>query len=122
MVLIKCVGAWRALSELSSMEWNYADAWKIVELKRAMEPQVQFFAKEELELVRHITGQYPNPDGSFTITAAASAELRKQRTELERVDTTLQLELPVKLPAPERIRPELLEALEGFVEFQEVSA
>ena len=122
MKLIKCVRAWSALNELSTMDWNYADAWKIVSLKKAVEPQVRFFAREELALVRHLTGQLPGADGSFTVTAAGGEQLRKQRTELEQVDTDIPVELPVKLTAPERIRPELMESLEGFVEFQEVSA
>lgn len=121
MKLIRCVGAYRALNELSKMEWSYAEARRILQLMNCVEPEVRFFAGEELELVKKVTGKLPDSDGTFKVSGEDLALLQHKRLELEQVEV-LEGFIPIRLTPPERMRPETLAELEGFVVFEEGSA
>lgn len=118
MKLIKCVSAYRAVTELSAMEWSYRQARSILQLKGRLEPEVRFFAAEELKLVRRFAEQQPDRNGAYTVSSEQAAAFQGKRQELEQLEV-LEDFLPTRLTPPDRIRPELLEALEGFVEFEE---
>ena len=118
MKLIKCVSAYRAVTELSAMEWSYRQARSILQLKGCLEPEVRFFAAEELKLVRRFAEQQPDRNGAYTVSSEQAATFQEKRQELEQLEVLVGF-LPTRLTPPDRIRPELLEALEGFVEFEE---
>ena len=121
--LIRCVQARIAVDELERQEWDYAAAYALMRLKKALQPAVEFYVQEE----NRLTQEYGQTDehgkvafterGTFRFKDPALApEYNARRMELAGVETELDWE-PAELPQPQKIRPVHLEALEGFVRF-----
>lgn len=45
--LIRCVNACMAVNYLSQMEWDYKTAFTLARLRRALQPSVDFYIREE---------------------------------------------------------------------------
>lgn len=125
MYLMQCVTAYGAVLELEKREWDYKTAHALVTLKRRLQPQVDFFTKEELKLAR----EYAKLDekgnvilterGTFPFREPGMAqEYARRRTELGLVEVQEAYE-PLRVPVPGSITPAHLEALDGFLTFQE---
>lgn len=123
MYLVRCVNAYTALQQLMEKEWDYATAHSLVLLKRGLQPHVDFFAAEEMKLAN----EYAEKDekgkvkwsgrGTFRFKDEAAGPAYKQkREELAVVEVEPDWTV-VKMREPESIKPVILEALEGFVEF-----
>lgn len=128
MELIRCVNAYTAAAALSQQEWDYKTAYALVMIKKKLQPQVDFYTAQEMQLVerygeRDEKGKVVlSEKGSFRFKdPEQAAEFAAKRAELGMVETE-ETFAPLRVPAPERIRPVYLEALEGFLEFEEGDA
>lgn len=126
MYLKQCVDAYAAVAAMMEKEWDYETAHALVMLKRKLQPQVDFFAKEEMKLAK----EYAKLDkkGNIIFTERGTFPFREQdkaqeyaerRTRLGMVEAQEDFK-PLRVPMPERITPAQLEALEGFLEFEEL--
>lgn len=121
--LIQCVNAYTALKSLSSQEMDYKTAHAIVQLKRKLQPHVDFFAEQETKLANEFAAK--NDRGEFVWVQAGAFQLKdpnsrgeyfRRRAELERVE--IEEDFLIKCTSvPASITPAHLEALEGFVDF-----
>lgn len=125
--LIRCVNAFMSVNGLMEQEWDYSSAYALTRLRRALQPHVDFFVQEENKLTmqygkKNEEGQVSfTPRGTFLFEDPAQAgQYEARRTELGNVEVELDWEERT-LPQPQRIRPVQLEALEGFVKFEESS-
>ena len=123
MLLIQCVNAYLAVIELMEREWDYETAHTLMELKRELKPQVDFFQQEEEKLALEFgkkdergrvaftergTFQFQNPEDG--------PKYNGKRRELGQVEVELKWRRRT-LARPERIRAVHLEALEDFIRF-----
>lgn len=118
MELIKHVNAYMALSALSKEKYSYKDAYAIVKLKNTLKEDFDFFGQKEREIVAR-TSKKDSVVGNYFEFENSKAKEEYERSMLEL--STVQVESPEKITVspPERITPEMLEALLGFVEFKE---
>lgn len=123
MFLIECVNAYAATVYLAEKEWDYKTAYALAELKRALQPHVDFFIKEEQKLIQEYGRKGEDgtveltEKGTFRFAAAEDAQkYNAKRNELGLVPVKTEWEVR-KLPRPERIKPIHLEALRGFIDF-----
>lgn len=121
--LIRCVNACMAVNYLSQMEWDYKTAFTLARLRRALQPSVDFYIREENKLTQEF-GQLDEKGnvafterGTFLFKDPADApEYNTRRFELANVGTEIDWK-PAALPEPQKIKPIHLEALEGFIRF-----
>ncbi len=131
MKLIQYVTAHVALMTLMKKEFPYAVAYKLVELKRRIAPKVEFYAEEEGKLVREYAkcNDKGKPDikgDSFEckgdtpeeISANVKAYEQKKRELCAVEDEEDKTKIKIKLPENVCITPEVIEALDAFVEFE----
>lgn len=125
MYLKQCVDAYGAVLTMMEKEWDYATAHALVTLKRKLQPHADFFTKEEMKLAK----EYAKLDkkGNITLTERGTflfrepgkaGEYAARRTELGTVEVQEEFK-PMHVPMPERITPAQLDALEGFLTFEE---
>lgn len=127
MILIKCVNAYAAVQGLMDKELDYQSAHALVMLRKKLYPHVLFYQQEELKLVKEYgikdeKGRVVwNGEGAFSFRSPkAAVAYDKKRRHLGLVEVQEDFG-PVKVKRPDRITPAQLEALEGFLEFEEVS-
>lgn len=124
MKLINAVRAYLAAEEMSRQAWPYDMALAIVKVKRATGAEKDFFVEKERELVM----KYADLDerGNIRLTQEGrflfrdrqmADEYERERRELENAETG-DRPAPLRVKAPERIKPEHIEALDGFIEFE----
>lgn len=125
MYLIQCVNAYAAVLAMNQQEHEYKMAYALAALKRKLQPHVEFFTGEEMKLVEQYSQKDDkgktilNERGNFTFADPEKAgEYAERRTELGMVEVNEDFQ-PMRVPAPKTIRPVHLEALEGFMEFEE---
>lgn len=128
MTLMQYVTAYVAVQSLMERETDYGSALALLLLKRKLEPQAQFFAQKEQELVNRYAAR--KKDGTIEWTSQSTfafaepekaAEYAAERAKLGSTVGSKGFKR-VKLKAPERLTPAQLEALEPFVEFEEADA
>lgn len=122
--LLECMAAWTAAETLKDTPCAYTTALALYRLRSALKPETEFYLKKERKLAetygkRDADGQLAVRGGTVEFeTQKALDEFRKARQELN--ETPAQTEFkPVQAPAPAMITPAQLEALEGFIEFEE---
>ena len=121
--LIRCVNACMAVNYLSQMEWDYKTAFTLTRLRRALQPSVDFYIREENKLTQEF-GQLDEKGnvafterGTFLFKDPADApEYNTRRFELANVETEIDWK-PAAHPEPQKIKPIHLEELEGFIRF-----
>lgn len=125
MELLRCVLAYTAAEELGKKEWDFKTAYVLHELKRELKPHVEFFAEKERELVETYGKKDENgkvrlsAGGGFEAESAeTAAEYEQKKKELGTLKAGVEWK-ERKAKAPERIKPVFLEALEGFIHFEE---
>lgn len=124
MTLEKALGYYKAIEELSQIEMDCASAYAVVRLKKKLKDHVDFFIAEEMKLVqtygkRNAGGIVEINEGTFRFDDDQKAlEYRRKRKELGAVQLDTNVN-PVKITAPAKLRPALIEDLEGLVEFDE---
>ena len=125
MKLIEAVNAYMAAEEMSKEKWPYQVALAIVKVKRAVKDEVDFFVEKERELVAEYAAQ--DEKGNIRLTKAGTFVFKDPsqgpvyeaaRRELGATEIDLQQKV-LRVRAPAEIKPEYIEALEGFVEFTE---
>lgn len=128
MYLIQCANAYLAAVQLGQKELDYQTALALVLLKKQLQSHVEFMDGEEMKLAE----KYALKDekgriawterGTFQFPDEEAAEAyRKARTALGQTEVTAALE-PLRAKAPERITAAQLEALEGFLVFEQEEA
>lgn len=120
MKLHEAVRAYLAIQELSHRELDYKTAHALMITKKKLQPHFEFYSSEELKLA----GAYGEKDaegkliyregGRFNIAHDPEEYARKKR-ELGEIDAE-DFE-PIKVPIPERITADQLEALFGLIDF-----
>ena len=131
MKLIQYVTAHIALMTIMKKEFPYAVAFRLVELKRRIAPKVEFYAEEERKLVERFAVKddkgKPIINGSnFECAGSDPAEVAANVREYERLKQELcavpddepSPGVKVKLPEDALISPEVIESLDGFIEFE----
>lgn len=125
MKLINAVRAYLAAEEMGRQTWPYDLALAIVKVKRETEAEKEFFIEKERELVMKYADLDERgnvrltPEGRFLFRDPGCAgEYERERRSLEDTETAGR-PTPLRARAPERIRPEHIEALEGFIRFAE---
>lgn len=124
MTLKQCVEAYAALLELMPKEWEYQTAYALATLKRQLQPQADFYTGEEMRLVEEFAKrdgagkiEWTGPGKFQFAEPSRAAEYAARRTELGNVEVREEMK-PLRAPAPERISPALLVALDGFIDFE----
>lgn len=127
MTLEKALGYYKALEELSQIEMDCASAYAVVRMKKKLKDHVDFFIAEEMKLVQTYGKKNAggiveiNDDGKFYFDGDQKAlEYQRKRKELGEVELDTNVN-PVKITAPAKLRPALIEALEGLVDFEGVT-
>lgn len=123
MNLLQCVNAYTAVQTMMSQQMDYQTAYALVNLKRKLAPHASFYQNKELELVEEFAARDEEgkilwrDNGRFVFKDKEGAqEFERRRKELDLVQVQEQFSLQ-RVPEPGIIRPVILEALEGFVEF-----
>lgn len=126
MYLIQCVNAYEAVLAMSREEHSYKLAYAIATLKRRLQPHVDFFTRSEYKLVEEYAQRDENgkvilnENGSFNfIDPNKAGEYEGRRGELGMMEVNEAIEILVA-PPPETIKPVYLEALDGFIEFEDI--
>lgn len=125
MVLLQCVNAYMAAQSMMDMELDYQTAYAVVALRRELRGPVEFYQKEERRLLEEYAARDDkgkiiwSESGRFVLQDPVKAEeYEARRRELGTVDVQKEFS-PLRVPEPERIRPAILEALDGFLIFGE---
>lgn len=118
--LKQCADIASALKDLSDVEMDYASAYAVAMLLGELNKHIQFFAKEEIEIVekyakKNTDGKVEMRDGGvFSLAEETAAEFHRKRAELDAVEVEIN---PITINPPERMKPSIIEALKGVVEF-----
>lgn len=128
MFLIQCVNAYASALAMSQREVDYKLAYALVMLKRELKPQADFFVSEEAKLVEEYAAKDEkgrvvfNERGNFTFADPAKAkEYAARREALGMVEAQERFTVRTA-SAPKTISAAQLEALEGFIRFEEEEA
>lgn len=120
--LIKIISAFRPLCELMDDVTDYRTAHRLVMLKKALLPHVEFFNETERKLIEKYAvkdddGEPLFEDGRYTVEGKYRDEYIARRRELDAVEADIP---DVRLPkAPENIKASQLEALMEIIRFPE---
>lgn len=123
MKLMQAVRAHLAAEEMGRQTLPYDLALALVKVKKATKDDTAFFIEKERELVMEYAAL--DEQGHVRLTAAGTfvfkdpargGEYEAARQELGNTDIGLQPVL-LRVKAPAQIKPEHIEALEGFVDF-----
>ena len=123
--LIEIVNAYGAAEALSREKCAYGLALALVRLKKALREEAAFYLEQERALAR----KYGQTDdkGHLVMTRPGAFAFRdpgerenydRERRELGETETEVDIS-PVKAQPPAEIAPAALEALEGFILFEE---
>lgn len=125
MRLLQCVNAYTAIQSMMSDDLDYQTAYALVVLKKRLLPHVEFYRKEELKLV----DCYAAKDEKGKILWTDSNRFGFKDPQLAEEYATKFNDLcavivqwkyePLIVPIPERIKPSVLEALDGFLSFED---
>lgn len=125
MKLIQAVRANLAAEEMSKQTLPYDLALALVKVKKATREDTAFFIGKERELVMEYAAL--DEKGRVRLTEAGTfifrdparaGEYEEARRELGDTDVGMQ-PVVLRVKAPTQIKPEHIEALEGFVDFTE---
>lgn len=123
MYLIQYVNAFLACEHLMEKELDFKTAHTLVMLRQKLKPHTDFFAAEEGKLAKEFArldenGKIEIEDGGrfFLREGADEESYRKKRQEL----CMLEVEdiSPMRAGKIGEVRPSVLEALFGFLEFE----
>lgn len=123
MIAIQAITAYTAVTQLMEHEWDYQTAYELLQVKRALQPHAEFFFEAEQQIVlkyatRNDDGNVDiDQKGTFTVNGADNVKkYKEERAALGLVEVQYSNE-PVQIKRPEKIKPVMIEALEGVVEF-----
>lgn len=125
MNLMQYMNAYAAVMELMKKECDYTTAYALVTVKRHLKPHADFFLTEEMKLVEEYAAR--DEHGKICWTERGTFPFQKPELAMEYVKRHEELGLiqvhedftAIPAPMPERITPEQLEALDGFIRFGE---
>ena len=123
MIAVKAVTAYTALCQLMDLEWDFQTAYELLQIKRKLQPHAEFFVEAEQQLMLKYAAKDDkgNVDidqkGTFTVNGAENVKrYKEERAALGMVEVQYSNE-PVQIRRPEKIKPVMIEALEGVIEF-----
>lgn len=127
MKLINIVNAYNTAVKMETLNWPFDMALALVKIKRAAAGDAEFFVSKERDIVLEYAafdedGNIRLSDGGKRFVYAdpdRGAECERVRNELADTDIA---EWPavMRVRAPAEIRPDWIEALDGFIEFVQV--
>lgn len=124
MKLIDVVKAYLAADALYKETLPYALAYALVRVKREAKEAFAFFSEKEMELVAQYAKRDEKenvelaPNGGF-IFAEPSKRMEYMQKRAELMETEIDFNFqPIKTAPPEKIKPEWLESLAGFILFE----
>ena len=125
MKLIDVVNAHIAAVEMGQLSWPYDMALALVKVKKSTKTDVDFFVREERELVMQYAALDESgnvrltPNNTFIFKdPAMCAEYERNRAELGNTEAG-ERPATIRVKAPAEIKPAYIEALDGFIEFSE---
>ncbi|MBQ8249063.1 MAG: hypothetical protein IJY93_04175 [Clostridia bacterium] len=131
MNLLQYVAAYTSLMILMKKEFPYTQAYELVKLKRRLSPKVEYYAAEEAALVKRfakcdergepiINGTRFDCKGDTPEEVAVNTrEFECLRRELGSVVDDAEIErVKVTLSDDIMVSPEVIEALEAFIDFE----
>lgn len=125
MILLQAAAAYMAACQMMNTEMEYETAYAVATLKRRMQPHAAFYMEEERKLAlkhgkKEEGGKVAvDQTGGFEFASNEDAEaFAKAKRALGRIEVQEPLGM-LTAPRPERIRPAQLEALRGFIVFEE---
>lgn len=125
MILLQAAAAYMAACQMMNTEMEYQTAYAVATLKRRLQPHAAFFIEEERKLAmkhgKKSEGGKVAVDeaGNFEFASAEDAEaFAEAKRALGRIEVQEQIGI-LTAPRPARIRPAQLEALRGFIIFEE---
>ena len=128
MKLIKIVNAYMAMCVLAKEKLKFKDALNLTIAKNKFKESYDFFAKAERDIVSEVAKKddHGKPiryaDGHFDFRDDSAKDVYIRRMEeLSSVDVDDMSYTVIAIDPPDKITAELLEALNGFVIFKEVS-
>lgn len=129
MILLKCVAAYEAAKKLKDTELDFSAAYALMMLMRELEPRAKAYMEGEMKLAKKYGKKDENGDvifgdrGSFEFASPeASKAFMKERDGLAGYEVKdLKIE-PFRIKPPEKITPAILEALDGFIIFEQTEA
>lgn len=123
MTLEKIVKAFPCIQELMIKEWDFTTAYSLSRLNRQLRPHIEFYAAEERKLCEKYGAKDENgrvsvdSSGTFSLDSpesrAAFLSARKKLGEIE-----LDEEITPAHVAVDRIKPSLIDVLDGLVIFE----
>lgn len=131
MKLMQYAAAYAALLAISDIDFPYKTSFAIVRMKQKIEPKYHFFTSEEMKLA--VKYGVLRPDGTLDVKNGSfefrgndenerkknAAEYTKKRNELCNVEDNEAFERPIlRFPAGIKLKPLIIEALDGFCEFE----
>ena len=126
MKLIKAVNAYMAMSILSKEKMKFKDALNLTMAKNKLKESYEFFASQEKDIVLSTCKKDNNgvpikfSDGHFEFeNEEARNKYKKDMEELSSIEIPEKDYLTVVISPPPTISVELIEALDGFVFFEE---
>ena len=128
MELIKIVNAYMAMNILSKEKLKFKDALNLSIAKNKLKEWYNFFAENERAIVAEVSKKdekgapVRHPDGHFEFESdAAKSKYLHDMEELSTLEVGDKDYITVIISPPTTITAELLEALDGFVFFEEAS-
>lgn len=131
MRLIEYATAYIALMVLAKKDFPFSISYELVKLKRRILPKVEYYTEQEHALIKRYAqlDENGNPiihDGQFTCHGDTVEEQIANTQEYERLHRELDMvedhevieRIMLKLPGSLEVRPETLEALAPFIEFE----
>ena len=116
MKQIKIIQAYKATEDLANITgFTIKDQWQIYTLRKALRPHVEFQQERENALA---TKYASFADDKGVITGQHYIDYMKDMAELNQMDIKFENE-PIKLTLAEGVTFKTIEALEGFVEFEQ---
>lgn len=120
MKLHEAVRAYLTIQTLSSRELDYKTAHALMITKKRLQPHVEFYSSEEMKLAeaygeKDEKGKLIYREGGRFNIAGDGDEYVTKKNALGEV--TVEDFEPIKVPVPERITAEQLEALDGIIDF-----
>lgn len=123
MIAIQAITAYTAVTQLMDQECDFQTAYELLQIKKKLEEPAEFFKNNEHALMLKYADK--NEEGAVTVdaegrfTISGAEEVKKyaeERLNLGKVEINWPHK-PVTIKRPEKIKPVMLEALEGIIEF-----
>jgi len=118
----KIIRAYAAIMPLMKETLTLQESYELLKLKKKLQAEAEIFTQQEMTLIDQLADKDEkgktviNESGQFKISGPDKVkEYQAQRQALENIE--IEWDAKAVTIHTERVRPEIMEALEGFIEF-----